>query len=192
MTQDETQIVLANLSGIHLLIGRLLYGCGLRLMECPRLRVKDVEFSSGQIVVRNGKGFKDRITILPDIVIPYLKEHLVKVKSLHEHFLKLGFGSVELPYALAKKYPNAQYEWKWQYVFPAKNVSTDPRSGAKRRHHIYESTVQRAVKQAVRLSGIAKHVGCHTLRHCFATHLLESRKMVMIYVLFRNYLVIKT
>ena len=132
-------------------------------MECHRLRIKDIDFSAKYIIVRDGKGFKDRVTILPESVIPELKRHL-----------KRGYGEVELPYALSKKYPNVKYEWGWQYVFPARNLSTDPRTGARRRHHIHESVLQRAVKRAVRLSGITKHVGCHTFRHCFATHLLES------------------
>ena len=152
----------------------LLYGSGIRLMECHRLRIKDIDFSEKHIIVRDGKGFKDRVTILPESVIPELKRHLIRVKSLHNNFLKLGYGEVELPYALSKKYPNAKNEWGWQYVFPAKNISTDPRTGARRRHHIHESVLQRAVKRAVRLSGITKQLGCHTFRHCFATHLLES------------------
>ena len=152
----------------------LLYGSGIRLMECHRLRIKDIDFSEKHIIVRDGKGFKDRVTILPESVIPELKRHLIRVKSLHNDFLNRGYGEVELPYALSKKYPNAKYERGWQYVFAAKNISTDPRTGARRRHHIHESVLQRAVKRAVRLSGITKHVGCHTFRHCFTTHLLES------------------
>jgi len=174
LTREETQRVLSLLSGVDHLMVSLLYGSGLRLMECLRLRVKDVDFDTKQIIVRDGKGFKDRVTILPQTVIPELRSHLVRVKALHEEFLRRGFGEVELPYALIRKYPNAAREWAWQYVFPAKNISTDPRSGVRRRHHIHESVVQRAVKKAVRLAGISKHVGCHTFRHCFATHLLES------------------
>ena len=143
-------------------------------MECHRLRVKDIDFEQRRIIVRDGKGFKDRITVLPESVIPDLKKHLEKTKALHQIFTARGYGEVELPYALDRKYPNAKYEWGWQYVFPAKNVSTDPRSGARRRHHIHESTLQRAVKKAVVLAGITKHAGCHTFRHSFATHLLES------------------
>jgi integron integrase len=152
----------------------LLYGSGLRLMECHRLRVKDVDISAKQIMVCNGKGFKDRVTVLADTVIPALEEHLIRVKALHKDFPGRGYGEVELSYALERKYPNAKYEWGWQYVFPAKNVSTDPRSKVIRRHHIHESSLQKAVKNAVRLSGISKNVGCHTFRHCFATHLLEA------------------
>jgi len=173
LTQEETQGVLSLLSGVNHLIVSLLYGSGLRLMECLRLRVKEIDFAAKHIIVRDGKGFKDRVTILPESVIPELQEHLVRVKALHEDFLRLGHGDVELPYALIRKYPNAGREWGWQYVFPARNISTDPRTGARRRHHIHESVLQRAVKRAVRLSGISKPVGCHTMRHCFATHLLE-------------------
>ncbi|MES9818905.1 MAG: integron integrase, partial [Candidatus Thiodiazotropha sp.] len=174
LSKKDTQTVLANLSGVYSLIIRILYGGGLRLSECLRLRIKDIEFENGQIIVREGKGFKDRLTILPENVVNDLKDHIVRVKSLHESFLSRGYGSVELPYALARKYPQAEYEWGWQYVFPAQNISTDPRSGANRRHHIHESSVQRAVKQAVKQVGIVKKVGCHTFRHCFATHLLEA------------------
>jgi site-specific recombinase XerD len=148
LTRKETQKILSLLSETQHLMVSLLYGSGLRLMECHRLRVKDIDFTAKHIIVRDGKGFKDRVTILPESVIPELKRHLIRVKSLHN--------------------------WGWQYVFPAKNISTDPLSGARRRHHLHESVLQRAVKRAVRLSGITKHVGCHTFRHCFATHLLES------------------
>ena len=175
LTQEETQEVLSLLSGEKHLIVSLLYGSGLRLMECLRLRVKDIDFAAKYIIVRDGKGFKDRVTILPESVVPELKEHLVRVRALHEDFLRRGYGDVELPYALIRKYANAGGEWAWQYVFPARNISTDPRTGARRRHHIHESVLQRAVKGAVRLSGIAKPVSCHTCRHCFATPLLESR-----------------
>ena len=136
------------------LIVNLLYGSGLRLMECLRLRVKDIDFAAKHIIVRDGKGFKDRVTIMPESVIPELKEHLVRVKALHEDFLRRGYGDVELPYALIHKYPNVGQGWAWQYVFPARNISTDPRTGARRRHHIHESVLQRAVKRTMRLSGI--------------------------------------
>jgi site-specific recombinase XerD len=136
--------------------------------------VKDIDFEQRQIVVRDGKGSKDRITVLPESVIPDLKKHLEKTKALHQVFTARGCGEVELPYALDRKYPNAKYEWGWQYVFPAKDASADPHSGARRRHLIHESTLQRAVKKATMLAGITKHAGCRTFRHSFATQLLES------------------
>ena len=174
LTNTEVYSVLSFLSGTPAIMVTLLYGGGLRLMECHRLRVKDIDFEQRQITVRDGKGFKDRITVLPESVIPEIEKHLERTKALHQVFTARGYGEVELPYALERKYPNAKYEWGWQYVFPAKNVSSDPRTGARRRHHVHESTLQRAVKKAVKLTEITKHVGCHTFRHCFATHLLES------------------
>jgi integron integrase len=174
LTSKETQQVLSQLTGESRLICSLLYGSGLRLLECLRLRVKDLDFAAGWVIVRDGKGFKDRITVLPESLAPELTKHLVRVKALHEDFCKRGLGGVELPYALERKYPRAGREWAWQYVFPARNVSSDPRSGARRRHHVHESVPQRAVRRAVRLAGISRPVGCHTFRHCFATHLLEA------------------
>jgi integron integrase len=174
LTVAEVQAVLSRLSGSHLLIASLLYGCGMRLMEAVRLRVKDVEFSRHEIIVREGKGFKDRVTMLPEAVVVQLKAHLVKVKALHEEDLAQGYGEVYLPFALDKKYPNAGREWGWQYIFPSKNLSVDPRSGKTRRHHLDEKGVQRAMKQAVRDAGLVKPATPHTLRHSFATHLLQS------------------
>jgi integron integrase len=174
LARGETQRVLSQLSGESRLICGLLYGSGLRLMECLRLRVKDLDFGAGRITVRDGKGFKDRVTVLPQTLATELQEHLVRVKALHEDFCRRGQGGVELPYALERKYPRAGQEWGWQYVFPARNVSVDPRSGTRRRHHVHESVPQRAVRRAARLAAIPRPVGCHTFRHCFATHLLEA------------------
>jgi len=174
LTVSEVQAVLSRLSGSHLLVASLLYGGGMRLMEAMRLRVKDVEFSRHEIIVREGKGFKDRVTMLPESVAATLRAHLVKVKALHEEDLAAGVGEVYLPFALDKKYPNAGREWGWQYIFPSKNVSVDPRSDKTRRHHLDEKGVQRAMKQAVRDAGLVKPATPHTLRHSFATHLLQA------------------
>ena len=174
LTREEVQIILSLLPETKRFMVSLLYGSGLRLLECHRLQFKDIDFSMKQITVRDGKGFKDRVTILPESVIPELKQHLKRIKSLHNDFSKRGYGEVELPFSLSKKYPSAKYEWGWQYVFPARNISTNPRTGMRRRHHIHESVLHRAVKRAVRLSGIPKHVGCHTFKHCFVSHLLKS------------------
>jgi integron integrase len=174
LTRDEALSVIAALSGTNQLIARTLYGSGLRLIECLRLRVKDLDFAYRQITVRDGKGQKDRVTILPAILVDPLQEHLRRVRMLHQQDLDKGYGSVYLPYALERKYPSAHKEWCWQYVFPAPSLSTDPRSGIVRRHHLSESSVQKAVRQAVKLSGIDKPAGCHTFRHSFATHLLED------------------
>jgi integron integrase len=174
LTESEVQQVLAALSGIHRLMAQLLYGSGLRLMECVRLRVKDLDFAQHQIVVRDGKGMRDRVTILPDRIVPPLKEHLRRRRLQHHKDRAGGYGAVYLPHALAQKYPNASREWAWQYVFPARNLSTDPRTGAVRRHHISPSSLQKAVRGAAGLTTITKHVTCHAFRHSFATHLLSA------------------
>ena len=174
LTRREVQALFSYLSSTHLLMAQLLYGSGLRLMECLRLRVKDLDFAYHTITVRDGKGEKDRITVLPESLVAPLQKHLQQVKRLHEQDLAQGYGAVYLPDALARKYPNAQREWAWQWVFPSPRLSVDPRSGLVRRHHISPSALQRAVRKAAKLAGIKKHVTPHTLRHSFATHLLED------------------
>jgi integron integrase len=174
LTRSEVDRLLSQLEGTRWLIASLLYGSGLRVIECLRLRVKDVDPSYRQVLVRDGKGEKDRVTMLPDALVEPLRAHLERVRSLHARDLREGYGEVHLPYALARKYPRAGYEWCWQYVFPSAHRSADPDDGAIRRHHLDESVPQRGVKVAACSAGIAKHVSCHTLRHSFATHLLES------------------
>ena len=174
LSREEVQRLLSLLGGTYQLIGKLLYGTGMRLLECLRLRVKDVDFDRNQITIHAGKGGKDRRTMLPQSLRGALQEHLARVKILHEEDLAKGNGRVELPQALAAKYPNADREWGWQYVFPATAWSRDPRSGIVRRHHVHENSVQRVVKEAARRARLAKAASCHTLRHSFATHLLEA------------------
>jgi integron integrase len=174
LTKDETRRVILAMSGTTQLVVKLLYGSGLRLLEGLRLRVQDLDLEMKQVTVRDGKGAKDRYTTLAEALIPVLREHLEKVRLIHQEDLKLGFGAVYLPGALERKYPNAAREWRWQYVFPARDLSKDPRSGVMRRHHLDEATIHRAIKTAVARVGIQKSVSSHTFRHSFATHGLQA------------------
>ncbi|WP_041916648.1 integron integrase [Desulfocapsa sulfexigens] len=174
LTENEVERVFAQMKGTHLLMAKLIYGTGIRLMECIRLRIQDIDFGQRQLFIRSAKGGKDRTTFLPRFVHDELHEHVERVKKLHRQDLEQGFGEVYLPNALARKYRKAAWETSWQYVFPSKSRSIDPRSKKERRHHVLESGLQKAVKSAVRKSGIDKRATVHTLRHSFATHMLEN------------------
>ena len=174
LTKREVSALVAQMNGTTKLMAGLLYGSGLRLMECVRLRVKDIDFGYAQITVRDGKGAKDRVTMLPVSMAAALERQLQRVKLQHEQDVEDGFGDVYLPNALERKYRGASREWQWQWVFPSSRISVDPRSENQRRHHVDESLLQQAVKKAVRAVGITKAASCHTLRHSFATHLLET------------------
>ena len=174
LTKSEVNDVLANTRGTSGLILKLVYGTGMRIMECLRLRLKDIDFERGEIMIREGKGFKDRVTMLPQSLATQLREHLVRVQRLHEADLLAGLGEVFMPNALARKYPTAGRSWIWQYVFPSTKISKDPRSSRVARHHADEQAIQRCMREAVRNANVRKHATPHTLRHSFATHLLHS------------------
>jgi integron integrase len=174
LSRDEVRTVLGHLHGLRRLQVTLMYGAGLRLMECLRLRVKDLDFARWQLAIRQGKGRRDRMTTLPRRLRGPLERHLVEVRRLHQRDLEQGYGEVLLPYALGQKHPTAARDWMWQWVFPAARLAPDPRSDRFARHHQHPTVLQRAVKQAARKAGIPKRVTCHTFRHCFATHLLED------------------
>jgi integron integrase len=174
LTPPEVRAILDQMTGVHKILIQILYGSGLRLAESLNLRIKDLDFGHHQITVRDGKGRESRVTMLPDTLILPIQTHLTQVRSLHQWDLNHGYGAVELPFALSRKYPNADRDWVWQYVFPSQGLSRDPRSTIVRRHHLHESSLQKSLKTAVRATSIQKRVSCHTFRHSFATHLLAN------------------
>jgi integron integrase len=173
LTREETAKILSLMTGTPQLVAKLMYGSGLRISEAIRLRIKDIDYAMKTITVRSGKGDKDRVTTFPSSIMPFLESHLAKVRTTHQNDLKTGYGEVYLPHALARKYPNASKEWGWQYVFPSGTLSEDPRSKRIRRHHIDPSVINKAIKAGARKAGLIKKVSAHTLRHSFATHLLQ-------------------
>lgn len=174
LTKEEIHSLILHLNPPYNLIGKILYGAGLRLLEGLRLRVKDIDFNRNEILIFDAKGGKDRISFLPQSIQNPLKIHIAQVKQLHLQDIEKGFGEVYLPYALERKFPQANHEWKWQFIFPANQISTDPRTQKKRRHHLHESSFNKAIKKALQSTSIPKKVSAHTLRHSFATHLLEN------------------
>ncbi len=174
LTREEVRRVLARLDGVQWLVANLLYGSGLRIVECLQLRVKDLALSRGELLVRNGKGHKDRVTVLPATLVPHLRVHLERVRGLYEADRAAGLPGVSLPFALKRKYPQAAISWGWQYVFPSRTFCRDPYSGETVRHHLHPQNLQRAVRSAMHAAGIVQPASCHTFRHCFATHLLED------------------
>lgn len=174
LSRAEVRALLGELRGPYWVIGGLLYGSGLRLLEALRLHIKDVDLDARTVMVRDGKGMKDRITVLPEPLVAPLRIRIARLRQIHDAAMDAGFGGVELPHALARKYPQAHLDFGWQYLFPAALPSRDARTGVRRRHHLHEQSVQRMMREAVRRAGIIKPASCHTLRHCFATHMLES------------------
>jgi integron integrase len=174
LAAQEARAVIFNMTGPHKLMAQIMYGSGLRIMECLRLRVKDIDFENHRILVYDGKGGDDRVTMLPDSILAPMREHLIRVQAIHQKDLAAGLGSVQMPFALDKKYPAAHKQWIWQFVFPAPTLSTEPETGIVRRHHIHETSIQKAIRAAAKLAEVEKRVTPHTFRHSFATHLLQN------------------